>query len=518
MNLVRDPWVPVLFVDGRRAELGLDELFAGADTIADVEGDAPHVRLALLRLLVAILHRALHGPRDYEEWEALLWSGKGGFDKAAEYVHQHEASFELLDPRRPFLQCPSLPDALSVPVAKLVPSLASGNNRVWFDHTSVRRPAALTAAEAARWLVALQAFDPGGLKTGFPSGRMASQDAPLAGQLVVMPEGSTLARTLALNATVYDPARGLPSPGSARDADEDLPVWERDPPGPGPSSRAPTGYVDWLTWPARRVKLIPSVEGAAIDRVVITPGDRLPDTVRPEDYETFVPQHQRSRDVAFSLLRFQTDRAAWLASAAVLARRAGPSALSRRAPIVDHLDHLVERGAVAERAALPVTVGGLALDRDRAKVLAWGEERLSPLAELLADERAGEILARAVELAEELEGPLERTVAKALGAPRRGSRRRGTASHFFSRLGLAFERFLVSLTQDPVRAAEEWADAVRRSIDEVWGWAVPARVSAHELRAAVMARAELDRAVQRQLERFVSDARARAASTGVSGA
>lgn len=516
MNLVRDPWVPVLFVDGRRAELGLGELFARADTIADVEGDAPHVRLALLRLLVAILHRALRGPRNYDEWDGLLWSGKDGFEAAAEYVHEHEGSFDLLDPRRPFWQCPGLPDELSVPVAKMVPSLASGHNRVWFDHTSVRRPTVLTTPEAARWLVALQAFDPGGLQTGFPRGQMGSQHAPLAGRLVVVPEGGTLARTLALTAILYDPAGDRPFRGSATGTDEDRPVWEREPPGPEPSARAPAGYVDWLTWPARRVKLIPGAEGTSIDRVVITPGDRLPDTVRPEDYETFVPQHRRSMDAPFLLLPFQSNRAVWRASAAVLARRMGPSGFTRRARIVDHLDRLLERGAVAPRAALPVTVGGLAVDR--AKVLAWGEERLSPLAEFLADEAAGEILARAVELAEGLEGPLERTVAKALGASRRGTRRGGAAPHFFARLGLAFEGFLVSLTRDPVRAAEDWAGAVRRSIDEVWMWAVPARVSARELRAAVMARAELDRTVQRQVKSFVSDAGARAASTGVSTA
>jgi CRISPR type I-E-associated protein CasA/Cse1 len=279
--------------------------------------------------------------------------------------------------------------------------------------------------------------------------------------------------------------------------------------------------VDWLTWPSRRVKLIPSAGTSRIHRVVITPGDRLPDTVRPEDYETFVPQDRRSRDDVFSLLRFQPDRAAWRASVAILARRPpGASPLTKRAPIVDHLDRVREQGQVAAHAVLPVVAGGLAVDR--AKVLTWSEERLSPLGELLADEGAGEILARAVEVAEELGDPLERAVADALGAPRRGTRRRRgverrAAPHFFASLGLAFEAFLQALAQDPVRAAKQWSHALRTSIEEAWTRAVPARVSARELQAAVAARSELHRRVQERLASFVSDARARAASMGVSG-
>jgi CRISPR system Cascade subunit CasA len=502
VNLVRDPWLPVVFTEGGRGELGLLEVFARVEEIADVEGDAPHVRVALLRLLVAVLHRALRGPRDHDEWERALWTGTDGFARAASYLEEHEGLFLLLDPDRPFWQCPVLPEERAAPVAALVPSLASGNNRVWFDHTSKRRPARLSLPEAARWLVALQSFDPGGTKTGFPTGNAPSEHAPLAGRAVVMPEGATLARTLALNALLYDPASELPFAGTARHPEADAPVWEREPPPPEAITRAPTGYLDWLTWSSRRVRLVPDrSDRATINRVVITPGDRLSEPYESEDLECFVPQVRGSERQAFAGLRFDPDRPAWRHSAAILARSGTGTPLHRRAEVVNHLDRLVELGKLPRDASLPLVVAGLAVER--AKVIAWGEERLQTLARILADEVCGEVLSSAVGVAEELRGSLERAVAEAL-LPADGARRPRSAVSpiYFALLGLRFEGFLVQVARDPVRAAEQWEGAVRAAVEEAWRHAVPTGTDAVVKRREVRARSELDRQLNRKLAVF----------------
>lgn len=506
MNLVSDPWISVLFTDGKRAELGLRDLFARAGEIADVEGDAPHVRVALLRLLLAILHRALRGPRDDDEWERLLWRSADGFKIASSYLEEKKEAFELFDPDRPFWQCADLPRGRATPVATLVPSLASGHNRVWFDHTHVRQPARLSAAEAARWLVALQAFDPGGLKTGYPAGQASAEHAPLAGLLVVMPEGPTVARTLALNAVSYDPANELPFAGSTRNPVEDCPVWERDPPFPAPDIRGPTGYVDWLTWPSRRVLLVRDDQTSdVVDRVVITPGDRLPEELDPQGFEPFVPRSRRSDKDPFAPLRFDSDRAAWRHGAAILARRADPSPLELRAKVVERLDRLLEAGKLERDVALPLVVAGLAVDR--AKLIAWGEERLSPLAAALADEVIGDVLAWSVQLAEDVQKSLEQAVAKALGRPSGNDRDRKRAYRpalplYFALLGLEFDRFLLEVARNPAQAACRWSEAIQRAIDETWAHAVPSSGSASVQRMVVLARCELDRETGRKLASF----------------
>lgn len=505
MNLVDDPWIPVLFADGQRAELGLREVFARAADIADVEGDAPHVRIALLRLLLAVLHRALGGPRDPDEWARTLWDGDAGLKAAVRYLGERARCFDLLDPERPFWQCPGLPEGRAKPAAVLVPALASGNNRVWFDHTSVRRPVELGLAEAARWLVALQMFDPGGLKTGIPSGRVESADSPLARSLVVMPEGPSVARTLALGCVLYDPSQELPFAGSAKRAQDDRPVWERPPPTPEPTERAPAGYVDWLTWPARRVRLLPDPsDPSRIDRVVITAGDRLHKRLDPGSYEQFVPETRSSAGRPFSPLRFDPDRAAWRSSVAVLVRRSGDGQLHRRPRVVEHLDRLVEGGRLPRDAPLPFAVGGLAARQ--AKFLAWGEERLSPRAQLLADEVAGEAVAGAVRAAEELLEVLERTVAKARGGRARPS---NVAGHYFALLGPPFEDFLLGVSRDPLAATNRWGAALKEVVDRVWAESVPPALSAADHRRLAEARSELERRAGGMRGRLAAEVRAR---------
>ena len=51
MNLVNDPWIPVMLPDGRSDMVGLTDLFQRADAIRDLAVDPPQ-RVALMRLLI----------------------------------------------------------------------------------------------------------------------------------------------------------------------------------------------------------------------------------------------------------------------------------------------------------------------------------------------------------------------------------------------------------------------------------------------------------------------------------
>ena len=58
-NLLDEPWIPVRRIDGHLDEVGLLELFREASHIEGVAESSPPAFVALHRLLLAIVHRAL---------------------------------------------------------------------------------------------------------------------------------------------------------------------------------------------------------------------------------------------------------------------------------------------------------------------------------------------------------------------------------------------------------------------------------------------------------------------------
>ncbi|MGK2914020.1 MAG: type I-E CRISPR-associated protein Cse1/CasA [Porticoccaceae bacterium] len=74
-NLIDEPWIPVRYPNGDRAELGIHDTLLGAREIAAIEDPSPLVAAALHRFLLAVLYRALEGPADIDEARALFKAG-----------------------------------------------------------------------------------------------------------------------------------------------------------------------------------------------------------------------------------------------------------------------------------------------------------------------------------------------------------------------------------------------------------------------------------------------------------
>ena len=85
-NLVDEPWVPVRYrgETGRRF-VGLRTAFADQQRIEAVVGPSPLATFSLYRLLLAIAHRAIAGPRDMPAWTALL--ARGEVEPAAVFAY-----------------------------------------------------------------------------------------------------------------------------------------------------------------------------------------------------------------------------------------------------------------------------------------------------------------------------------------------------------------------------------------------------------------------------------------------
>ncbi|HEX3787513.1 MAG TPA: type I-E CRISPR-associated protein Cse1/CasA [Pseudonocardiaceae bacterium] len=275
-DLIDQPWLLVRRLDGSQDELSLLGVFEQGHLLAGLVGDVPTQVFALTRLLVAVLHRAVAGPRDLDHWEQLWNASELPCPDIRAYLTAHRARFDLLHPATPFLQVAGLHTAKGE-VSELSKLIADVPNGRPFFSTRLGPVPSLSFAEAARWVVHCHAFDPSGIKSGavgdprvtggkgYPIG--TGWSGFLGG---VMPEGATLRETLLLNLIACDFG------DLAQWRDSDAPAWERTAVGAAeetPDGRAPTGPTDLYTWQSRRIRL--EHDGAAVTGVLICNGERI---------------------------------------------------------------------------------------------------------------------------------------------------------------------------------------------------------------------------------------------------
>lgn len=270
-DLTERPWIGVLQRSGEECELSLREVFAQAGDIRRIAGDLPTQEFALTRLLLAIAHDALDGPKDIEHWSR-LWNDEECFAGVGEYLDVHRGSFDLLDSVMPFFQTAGLRTAKDEvsSLNRIVADVPNGD-----PFFSARLPAVdrLGFAEAARWVVHAHAYDTSGIKSGVvgddraKGGKVYPLGVGWAGNLGgVFVEGRDLRETLLLNLVAADTS------GIVFGTD-DRPAWRREPSGPGGAERIPTGLRDLYTWQSRRLRLHADVDG--VHGVVLGYGDPL---------------------------------------------------------------------------------------------------------------------------------------------------------------------------------------------------------------------------------------------------
>jgi len=275
-DLIHDPWVPCRGRDGTVTELGILRTLERAHELVGLSGDVPTQTFVLTRLLLAVLHGALDGPRSVEDWDELWSEEELPVARIASYLAQHRERFDLFHSETPFLQVAGLRTAKNE-TSELSKLIADVPNGVPFFSTRQGGDLSLSFAEAARWLVHCHAFDPSGIRSGVIGDKRAKNGksypigvawSGLLGGLLL--EGATLQETLLLNlvAAEFD--------GWSRDVAADRPVWERPPVTAAEEldgGRPPTGPVDLYTWQSRRVRLV--AEGGRVTRVVISNGEKL---------------------------------------------------------------------------------------------------------------------------------------------------------------------------------------------------------------------------------------------------
>ncbi|MGB3541724.1 type I-E CRISPR-associated protein Cse1/CasA, partial [Rubrivirga sp.] len=257
-DLLSEPWIPVLDAGTdldtapdapvRRRLVGLREAIARAHEIREVAGDTPLETIALNRLLLALFLDVHDLSADGGPWCALWDAGRTDADALGAYLDTHCDRFDLLHPERPFYQTaqPLARDATTL--SQLRHAESAGNNGTLFGHEMDDQDRRLSLAEAARSVVAYQAFGLGGLAgSAATGGRLpAFRHAPLVSGAVFWIRGRSLFQALLLNAP--------PTDDVWIGAGNDEPAWGRD--RPTSRSRPPEGLLDLLTWQARHVTLV----------------------------------------------------------------------------------------------------------------------------------------------------------------------------------------------------------------------------------------------------------------------
>ena len=304
-DLVESPWMPCMRADGSATDLGLRDTLARAHELRELGGESPLVTAALHRLLLAVLHRVF-GPASCDEWGALWDAGFWDMEQVDGYLDRWQDRFDLFHTERPFCQSP---DERVKPksVTSLVYEVASGNNPTLFDHHTDAEGITLTPAQAARMLIAAQAFGLAGL-SGLPQ---KFTDGPCARGIVFLVQGDTLFETLSLNLLCYTEESPIPCQRG------DCPTWEMDDPFT-PDRTEPQGYLDYLTWQNRRILLLPEpTEGGFVVRqMTMAPALRLGGDVI--DPMTHYRQDERRGHLP---LAFTEGRALWRDSAALFRLR-----------------------------------------------------------------------------------------------------------------------------------------------------------------------------------------------------
>ena len=325
-NLLDEPWIPIRLLDGTITNVGLLELVERTSDIADLACELPTQNIAIQRLILAIAYRVAT-PSSEQEW-ARQWNEGAPTDRMLEYLEKWRDRFYLFGGRYPFMQVADLrteKDAVSG-LEKIIADVPNGEQ--FFTTRHGKALANISAAEAARWLVHVQAYDPSGIRSGAVGDSQVKgwKGYPIGpswcGHLgMVWLKGENLDESLVLNLVPSDAGnlRGVNASTQWGGC-----TWEDDEPETAErgdyslldsaGTPRPISIPRLLTWHSRRVRLVGDVTG--VTGVVLAQGDKLAPQ-QMQQYEPLslwrysMPQSKKFKQDVYMPRKFEAGRALW---------------------------------------------------------------------------------------------------------------------------------------------------------------------------------------------------------------
>jgi CRISPR system Cascade subunit CasA len=368
-ELHKQPWIPVLCIDGGQKEVSLTQAFAEAPQILYLSGNPLEVA-AVTRFLLAICHLT-ETPTTLTRWSE-LWADRANFMKGcAEYVRKQGAVWNLFDRDHPFGQDPTLEKTLN-PAHILVYEAARKNNPVLADHSIEREPVAIPAAKLARGLITTNAYA-GSSGGGYRSG-------PLAMRTVGLVSGCTFAETLLLNVIVQD---------------EPPPLFDWRSYGGVQSHAGPMDVVRRYLWTSRRVLLQPEFSGTSARTMLLAPGNEMPEDDRKDDPMVVMRKDAKGADLV--PLRLEADRALWRWAHVLLSTNLDNHPMAT----LTQLSKLIRRDLISSDQPVSMRVCSVAGDAQGPSSDLWRDDTLPFGLSVVHDDARYAMLERAVDSAEE---------------------------------------------------------------------------------------------------------------------
>jgi len=483
-NLVDEPWISVVGSNGVAREVSLREAFVQASDIASISGELPTQDIAILRTLLAILHRAVKGPKNVRQWIQIRDSWDETLTKINSYLDSFYDRFWLQHPQHPFFQVADLVkatrDPSPDPLTKLiVDGTASKNKPSTFATRLVDEQTVIGWNEAARWLIHAQAFDVAGnhpaamgdprmLPSRNVSGKVGTGWLGQIGLVHVV--GNSLHETLTLNAL------------SLKNMD-DLPVWERpaltalpegwtSTGGRGQLYRRPKGPIDLYSWPSRRIRLFGDHE--SVHRVFVAYGDKIDreNMHGEEPMSAWIPL-----DAGYIPRTHDPTRAFWRGLASLLPNVGTLSRPMQQPLLSDWIEELRKRNEFPGELVRWRAAGYEYGKQNSSIVEMFSDQLIIPLA-LFDDENLADLVVDSVRVSEksvDILGNLALDLAKASGRRPSGDKEKDLApktrisSFAYASMDSLFREWVVSLDEgvDLLTARQQWHKSVKRLIREL---------------------------------------------------
>ena len=490
-NLIDQPWIPCARPDGRMEELSLRETLARAHDLRGIQGDSPLETASLYRLLLAVIHSVLRGPKTKGAW-AELWNTKQfEMSKFDSYFKKWHTRFDLFDKERPFYQIRG--ETMVEKSALLLTHGMSTANEL-FEHSMVVETTPIGCGQATRMLLVGQCFGLGGLvHPKFPN----LTSAPLLRGVTFLVEGNNLFETLLLNCLQYAKDEPFATLG------DDEPTWEMK--DPFKTRGKPNGYLDYLTWQNRKILLVPDEENG---NVFIRAMQILRGLDLDKDLEDPFKLYTKKKD-GWKHLALTVERSLWRDSHALLKRNDlsnthPPKSFEWLALLLDETECL-KPNQIYRYMAL-----GAGVHFKDAKIFFYRHENMPLPLSYLASEDLVSKLTEASTRTEQVKLSLKRaafTLAKNFISPsaeEKGGRQPdlgdvdklmshwNVEAHYWSKLETSFSLLVVELPTNPESSLARWNETLQQT---AWDALASAERMAGEntkaLKAAVKARGVL---------------------------
>ena len=472
-NLVDEPWIPCVNKDGGAIELNLREVFAQAHQLKTIAGDSPPVTASLHRFLLAILHRVF-GPKDEDEWVALWESRQWDMLPLNDYLDRWRHRFDLFDEKHPFYQADD-PRVRIKSTISLRHEIASGNNATLFDHHTETNGETLTPAQAARVLIAGQAYGLAGL-SGI---KQKFTDGACAGGILFLVTGDTLKQTLLLNMIKYPPDNDL----FYVHTDLDVPAWEMADPFV-PERTNPLGYLDYLTWQNRRIRFFPEQtdDGAVVREMTMGPALRLEPTLLDP-----MKNYRVDKKLGHIAISFRENRVFWRDFASLFALHPDMEGKARPPATFRWLSSLIDEMGTPNKEETYRTLA-LGMSKKQAKVFFYRQAQLPMPLTYLTNQHLVTALdtvlsytgtiafdltqsVRLMGMYEQLSEVEENGWQKqwqslninAKNAINNWLTHTGVEHNYWASLDIPFQAFIVDLAHDEERALTGWYGQIRKS-------------------------------------------------------